>query len=210
MRDGLPGWNGRASTVNNVGKNLALLIVIGLLVVALFNLFQTSSSRGPQSTLAFSDFVNDVNTGRVADVTIQGNNISGHFSDGRAFTTYAPNDPNLVNRLAEKSVRITAAPVDENVPPLFGVLISWLPMFLLLGVWIFFMRHMQGAGGRAMGFGKSRAGLLTDKPGIRCSRCGTDCPAGMKFCGRCGVPLDPLGPRGSVALEPDTAKPQTP
>jgi len=151
--------------VNNFGKNLALWIVIGLLLVALFNLFQTSSSRGPQSTLAFSDFLNDVNRGQVSDVTIQGNNISGHFTDSRPFTTYAPNDPNLVNRLTEKNVRITAAPVDENVPSLFGVLISWFPMLLLIGVWIFFMRQMQGGGGRAMGFGKSRARLLTEKVG---------------------------------------------
>ncbi|MBO0735121.1 MAG: ATP-dependent zinc metalloprotease FtsH [Alphaproteobacteria bacterium] len=151
--------------MNNFGKNLALWIVIGLLLVALFNLFQTSSSRGPQSTLAFSDFLNDVNRGQVADVTIQGNNISGHFTDSRGFTTYAPNDPNLVSRLTDKGVRITAAPVDENVPSLFGVLISWFPMLLLIGVWIFFMRQMQGGGGRAMGFGKSRARLLTEKVG---------------------------------------------
>jgi cell division protease FtsH len=156
-------WKG--DIVNNFGKNLALWIVIGLLLVALFNLFQTSSSRGPQATLAFSDFLNDVNRGQVADVTIQGNNISGHFTDSRAFTTYTPNDPNLVSRLTDKGVRITAAPVDENVPSLFGVLISWFPMLLLIGVWIFFMRQMQGGGGRAMGFGKSRARLLTEKVG---------------------------------------------
>ena len=151
--------------MNNFGKNLALWIVIGLLLVALFNLFQTSSSRGPQSTLAFSDFLNDVNRGQVADVTIQGNTISGHFTDSRAFSTYAPNDPGLVSRLTDKGVRITAAPVDDNVPSLFGVLISWFPMLLLIGVWIFFMRQMQGGGGRAMGFGKSRARLLTEKVG---------------------------------------------
>src|SRR5438094_926889 len=151
--------------VNNFGKNLALWIVIGLLLVALFNLFQTSSSRGPQSTLAFSDFVADVNRGQVTDVTIQGDNINGHFTDGRAFTTYSPKDPGLVGRLIEKGVRITAAPLDENVPSLFGILVSWFPMLLLIGVWIFFMRQMQGGGGRAMGFGKSRARLLTEKVG---------------------------------------------
>ena len=120
--------------MTNFAKNLALWIVIGLLIVAVFNLFQTSSSRGPQSTLAFSDFLNDVNRGQVADVTIRGNNISGHFTDSRAFTTYAPNDPNLVTRLTEKNVRITAAPVDENVASLFGVLIFWLPTLLLIGL----------------------------------------------------------------------------
>jgi cell division protease FtsH len=151
--------------VNNFGKNLALWIVIGLLLVALFNLFQTSSTRGPQSTLAFSDFVADVNRGQVTDVTIQGNSIIGHFTDGRAFSTYSPTDPGLVGRLIDKGVRITASPVDENVPSLFGVLVSWFPMLLLIGVWIFFMRQMQGGGGRAMGFGKSRARLLTEKVG---------------------------------------------
>ncbi len=151
--------------MNNFGKNLALWIVIGLLLVALFNLFQTSSNRGPQSTLAFSDFLNDVNRGQVSDVTIQGNTINGHFTDSRAFSTYAPNDPNLVGTLTKKGVRISAAPVDDNVPSLFGVLISWFPMLLLIGVWIFFMRQMQGGGGRAMGFGKSRARLLTEKVG---------------------------------------------
>jgi cell division protease FtsH len=152
-------------TVNNFGKNLALWIVIGLLLVALFNLFQTSSNHGPQSTLAFSDFLNDVKRGQVADVTIRGHNISGHFSDSRAFSTYAPSDPNLVSLLTQKGVRITAAPLNDNVPSLFGILISWFPMLLLIGVWIFFMRQMQGGGGRAMGFGKSRARLLTEKVG---------------------------------------------
>src|SRR5437868_998014 len=161
----MPGSAWKALAVNNFGKNLALWIVIGLLLVALFNLFQTSSSRGPQSTLAFSDFVADVNRGQVTDVTIQGDNINGHFTDGRAFTTYAPTDPNLVSRLVDKGVRITAAPLDENVPSLFGILVSWFPMLLLIGVWIFFMRQMQGGGGRAMGFGKSRARLLTEKVG---------------------------------------------
>jgi cell division protease FtsH len=151
--------------VNNFGKNLALWIIIGLLLVALFNLFQTSSTRGPQASLPFSDFISDVNRGQVADVTIQGHNIGGHFTDGRAFSTYAPDDPNLVSRLTDKQVRITAAPIEDNVPSLFSILVSWFPMLLLIGVWVFFMRQMQGGGGRAMGFGKSRARLLTEKVG---------------------------------------------
>src|SRR5207253_1835477 len=129
-----PAWYGEASTVNNFGKNLALWIVIGLLLVALFNLFQTSSSRGPQSTLAFSDFLNDVNRGQVADVTVQGNNISGHFTDSRAFTTYTPNDPNLVSRSTEKNVRITAVPVVEYLkdPQKFQRLGGKIPKGVLL------------------------------------------------------------------------------
>jgi cell division protease FtsH len=92
--------------VNNFGKNLALWIIIGLLLVALFNLFSQNSTRGPQQSLAFSDFLSDVNRGQIADVMIQGNNISGHFTDGRALSTYAPNDPKLVDRLTERGVRI--------------------------------------------------------------------------------------------------------
>jgi cell division protease FtsH len=151
--------------VNNFGKNLALWIIIGLLLVALFNLFQSGSPRGSQQTLAFSEFLSDIDRGQVADVMIQGNNISGHFTDGHPFATYAPNDPKLVDRLTEKRVKIQAAPNEDNVPSLFSILVSWFPMLLLIGVWVFFMRQMQGGGGRAMGFGKSRARLLTEKVG---------------------------------------------
>ena len=151
--------------MNNFGRNLALWIIIGVLLVALFNLFQNSSTRGPQSSLAFSDFLHEVEKGAIADVTIQGPNISGHFSDGRGFQTYAPQDPQLVSRLTEKNVRIIAAPMEDNMSGLLGVLISWFPMLLFIGVWIFFMRQMQSGGGKAMGFGKSRARLLTEKVG---------------------------------------------
>jgi len=155
--------------VNNFGKNLALWIIIGLLLVALFNLFQSSTSHAPQNSLAYSEFVADVAKGQVREVTIQGGGqggtVNGKFTDGRAFSTYVPNDPNLVGRLLDKGVTIHAAPNDDSMPSLFGILISWFPMLLLIGVWIFFMRQMQGGGGRAMGFGKSRARLLTEKVG---------------------------------------------
>jgi cell division protease FtsH len=151
--------------VNNFTKNLALWVIIGLLLIALFNLFQNPSGRGPQASLAFSDFLAEVEQGRVRDVTIQGSTISGHFTDGRAFSTYAPEDPELIGRLTDQGVRITAAPVDDSMPSLLGVLVSWFPMLLLIGVWIFFMRQMQSGGGKAMGFGKSRARLLTEKHG---------------------------------------------
>ncbi len=151
--------------MNNFGKNLALWIIIGLLLVALFNLFQSSSTRGNPGAVAYSEFINDLNHGQVNDVTIQGNVITGTLKEGRSFQTYMPNDPNLVSRLLEKDVRVKSQPSDENVPSLFGVLLNWFPMLLLIGVWIFFMRQMQGGGGRAMGFGKSRARLLTEKVG---------------------------------------------
>ena len=151
--------------MNKFGRNLALWVIIGLLLIALFNLFQSPSSRGPVASLAFSDFLSEVGAGNVVDVTIQGHAIAGHFEDGRAFNTYAPDDPGLIPRLQEHGVRISAAPVDDNVPSLFGILVSWFPMLLLIGVWIFFMRQMQSGGGKAMGFGKSKARLLTERQG---------------------------------------------
>jgi len=152
--------------VNNFTKNLALWVIIGLLLIALFNLFQNPSSRSPQSNLSYSEFLSEVDSGRINDVTIQGKTINGHYADGRAFSTYVPpEDPNLVASLRQRGVTITAAPIDDSMPSLLGVLVSWFPMLLLIGVWIFFMRQMQSGGGKAMGFGKSRARLLTEKHG---------------------------------------------
>jgi len=151
--------------VNNFGKNLALWIIIGVLLVALFNLFQGSAPRTGQYSLPYSDFLTEVESGRVNQVTIQGRTINGHFSDGRGFSTYAPDDPALVDRLSTAGVRITAAPPEEGMSGMLGILISWFPMLLFIAVWIFFMRQMQGGGGKAMGFGKSRARLLTEKTG---------------------------------------------
>ncbi|MDZ4738103.1 MAG: ATP-dependent zinc metalloprotease FtsH [Rhodospirillaceae bacterium] len=142
-----------------------LWIVIALLLIALFNLFDGGSTRGPESEISYSQFLTEVDTGQVSDVTIKGRTINGHTSDGRAFTTYSPEDPNLVAKLAERGVSITAAPIESTVHPLLSILISWFPMLLLIGVWIFFMRQMQMGGGKAMGFGKSRARLLTEKVG---------------------------------------------
>ena len=150
----------------NFSRNLALWVIIGLLVFALFNLFQGSSTqRGAQTQLAFSDFLTSVEGGEVRDVTIKGNNISGHYRDGRNFATYAPNDPALIEKLNKQGVRITAMPSEEGSPTLWGILISWFPMLLLIGVWIFFMRQMQGGSGKAMGFGKSKARMLTETAG---------------------------------------------
>ena len=152
--------------MNNFGRNLALWVIVALLLVALFNLFQPSSTaqRGAQQ-VAYSDFLNEVGAGHVRDVVIQGRTVSGQLTDGRTFQTYTPEDPNLVNRLTEKGVRVVARPEESDVNPLFHYLLSWFPMLLLIGVWVFFMRQMQSGGGRAMGFGKSRARLLTEKQG---------------------------------------------
>ncbi len=160
-------WNPiqrRALNLNS-GKNLALWIIIGLLLVALFNLFQSSSPRTTQANLAFSDFLAEVERHEVRDVILQGRTLQGHFNDGRMFSTYAPEDPTLVPTLRAHGVRIAAQPSEENMPTIWSILISWFPMLLLIGVWIFFMRQMQTGGGKAMGFGKSRARLLTEKTG---------------------------------------------
>jgi cell division protease FtsH len=152
--------------VNNFGRNLALWVIVALLLVALFNLFQPSSGPGRTAQqVAYSDFLNEVNAGHVRDVTIQGRNLTGQLTDGRSFSTYTPEDPALVSRLTERGVRVVARPEESDVNPLFHYLLSWFPMLLLIGVWVFFMRQMQGGGGRAMGFGKSRARLLTEKQG---------------------------------------------
>ncbi len=151
--------------MNNVGRKLALWVIIGLLLMALYSMIQSPTGRSPQDNLAFSEFLAELDAGRIEKVNIQGNKISGRYSDGRAFTSYAPDDANLVDRLTAKNVQISATPVDDGVPSLFGILVSWFPMLLLIGVWIFFMRQMQSGGGKAMGFGKSRAKLLTERSG---------------------------------------------
>jgi cell division protease FtsH len=150
--------------LSNFGKNIALWIIIGLLLVALFQLFQGGSSRSPSHELAFSEFMSDVETGKVADVTIQGQTLTGHYIDGKEFNTFTPDDPSLVGTLRANKVQITATPAEGGVPFL-SILLSWFPMLLLVGVWIFFMRQMQSGGGKAMGFGKSRARLLTERQG---------------------------------------------
>jgi cell division protease FtsH len=148
----------------NFSRNAALWLVIVLLLFALFNLFQGTATTGRQEPVAFSDFVDQVDGGQISQVKIQGQEIEGQFRDGRQFRTFAPEDPTLVDRLRKNGVRIEAAPPEE-VSPLLSILISWFPMLLLIGVWIFFMRQMQSGGGKAMGFGKSKARMLTEKVG---------------------------------------------
>jgi cell division protease FtsH len=151
--------------MSNFGRNLALWVVIALLLVVLFNLFQPGATRNPASQIAYSDFLSEVSGGQVRDVVIQGRTVSGQLTDGRSFETYTPEDPSLVQKLTDKGVRVVAKPQESEVNPLLHYLLSWFPMLLLIGVWIFFMRQMQSGGGRAMGFGKSRARMLTEKQG---------------------------------------------
>ncbi|MCK0208133.1 ATP-dependent zinc metalloprotease FtsH [Starkeya koreensis] len=146
-------------------RNFALWVIIVLLLLALFSLFQNPAQRQATNDISFSQLLNEVDQGRVRDVVIQGPEITGSFTDGRAFQTYSPNDPSLIQRLYGKGVSITAKPIQDNVPWFVSLLISWLPFIALIGVWIFLSRQMQGGAGKAMGFGKSRAKLLTEAHG---------------------------------------------
>ncbi len=148
----------------NFSRNAALWIIIILLLFALFSLFQGSPGPNSSSQIAYSTFLDRVEDGNVRDVTIQGRQIEGTYNDGTRFSTYAPEDPGMVEGLRNNGVQINAAP-QESASPLLQILISWFPMLLLIAVWIFFMRQMQGGGGKAMGFGKSKAKLLTEKQG---------------------------------------------
>src|SRR5690606_21466833 len=114
----------------------------------------------------YSEFLQDLSGGRVKSVTISGDRITGSYVDNQTgFQTYSPGDPSLVSRLEEKNVIINARPETDGANRLLGYLISWLPMILILGVWICFMRQMQSGSGRAMGFGKSKAKLLPEAHG---------------------------------------------
>jgi cell division protease FtsH len=147
-------------------RNFAIWVIIGLLLVALFNLFQNPAQSRRGNEIPYSDFLNAVESRTVSEVLIQGNRISGKFSDtGLSFSTYAPEDPGLVERLRQQNIKIAARPSDEDVPSFLSVLVSWFPMLLLIAVWVFFMRQMQSGSGRAMGFGKSKAKLLTERHG---------------------------------------------
>ena len=146
--------------LNPLQKNIALWLVISLVFVLLYHLF--NQPKNTPGTLIFSDFVSTVEKGQVTEVTIQGENISGKLADGKTFKTYMPKDAQLIPLFREKNVRVSAKPAEDS-PWYMNLLISWFPMLLLIGIWIFFMRQMQSGGGKAMAFGKSKARLVTDK-----------------------------------------------
>ena len=147
-------------------KNFAVWVLGALLLIALFNLFQGPAPKdGASSEISYSRFLSDVSAGSVSEVVLQGERVSGTYTNGTRFATIAPQDPQLVETLKANNVSIAAKPSDDNSPSLLSILVSWFPMFLLIAVWIFFMRQMQGGGGKAMGFGKSKAKLLTERHG---------------------------------------------
>ncbi|MBW1766615.1 MAG: ATP-dependent zinc metalloprotease FtsH [Deltaproteobacteria bacterium] len=143
--------------MNPFYKNLALWLVISLMMIMLFQVFKQPESGSV--SVSYSDFLSMVDNESVIQVTIQGDSISGISARG-AFKTFAPKDPELIKLLRSKGVKITAKPEEDT--SWFHVFLSWVPMLLLIGVWIFFMRQMQVGGGKALSFGKSRARLMSD------------------------------------------------
>ncbi len=140
-------------------KNLALWMVIGLIVIVLFNVFQ--SSQPSRDKLAFSDFLKRVEQGEVREVLIRGKSLTGKLADGNTFRTFTADYPDLIKVLKDKGVKIAVEPEDSN--PWFAYVLQWVPMLLFIGVWVFFMRQMQGGGAKALSFGKARARLISEK-----------------------------------------------
>ncbi len=147
-------------------RNFALWGLIALLLIALFQMFQSPSGQGATTEVAYSKFLESVEKNRVKSVTISGDRITGTYTDSATgFQTYAPQDPELVKRLEAKNIEITAKPATDGRSGIMGMLINWLPLIVIIGIWIFIMRQMQSGQGKAMGFGKSKAKLLTEAHG---------------------------------------------
>ncbi|SKA65398.1 ATP-dependent zinc metalloprotease FtsH [Desulfobaculum bizertense] len=144
--------------MNNFAKNLFLWAAISLIMIVLFNLF--NQPPAPQLKFSYSELLQRVDKGDVVDVKIQGQRITGTVVEGQRFVSFAPEDPGFVQRLLDKRVQVTAEP-DEESPWYMTLFISWFPMLLLIGVWIFFMRQMQSGGGKAMSFGRSKAKMIS-------------------------------------------------
>jgi cell division protease FtsH len=145
--------------MNPFYKNLALWMVIGLIVILLFQLFQQNQS--PRGEIVFSEFLKKVESGEVREVTLKGNNVSGRLSDGSSFRTFTADYPDLVKSLKDRGVKIDVKPPETN--SWLAIVLQWVPMLLFIGVWIFFMRQMQGGGAKALSFGKARARLISEK-----------------------------------------------
>ena len=142
------------------GRNIIVWLLAIVLLSGAMNMFNGNAGRANAEKVAFSDFMKHVENKKIAEVTIEGANISGRYTDGKSFYTYAPFDPSMVEMLRKNDVKVTAQPEDNTSSTFWGVFISWFPMLLLIGVWIFFMRQANSGNNRAMSFGKSRARLI--------------------------------------------------
>ena len=151
--------------MNNHFRNFALWVVIALLLIALFQLFQNPGQRANTSEIPYSQFLQEARNGNIRGVTIQEREITGTYKSGGRFQTYAPQGANYVDAIDKEGVTIRAEPPNDGIS-LWGILATWFPMLLILGIWLFLMRQMQGGGaGKAMGFGKSKAKLLNEAHG---------------------------------------------
>ena len=151
--------------MNNLARNIIIWLIFGAALIGLFNLFQSPSSGQPTDQLAYSDFVAEVEAQQINEVLIEGRNLRGQNKNGRVVTSVMPEGTDIVAVLDANDVRIVASPENSGMPSFFSILLSWFPMLLFIGIWIFFMRQMQGGSRGAMGFGKSRAKLLTEHQG---------------------------------------------
>ncbi len=147
--------------MNGFTRNLALWIVIGLVVVTAYNLFNSTQQQN-SAEIDYSTFIENVETDQVKSITVSGRVIDGVYRNGQRFTVYGLEDASLLPLLREHNVAVRAAPEESSVSPVVGLLLNWLPMLLFIGIWIFFMRQMQSGNGKAFGFGKSRARLLSE------------------------------------------------
>lgn len=145
--------------MNQFQKNIALVLTVLLVFLLVWQLY--NQPKAGTKDIIYSEMIAHLDKGEISEVTIQGDSINGKLTNGGLFKTYAPKDDKLVAQFREKGVKITAKPMEES--PWVTILISWAPMILLIGIWIFFMRQMQAGGGKAMAFGKSKARLITDK-----------------------------------------------
>jgi len=146
--------------LNQSQKNIALVLTVLLVFLLVWQLF--NQPKNSQKEIIYSEMISYLEKNEISEVTIQGENITGKLTSGNVFKTYAPKDDKIITQFREKGVKISAKPADDS-PWYMTLLVSWFPMILLIGVWIFFMRQMQSGGGKAMAFGKSRARLITDK-----------------------------------------------
>lgn len=152
--------------MNNFSRNLGLWAIIGLFLIIVFNVFQSPKNRAPVDHISYSDFHRAADEGRIARVEIQDDDVTGQYADGRLFQTTVPQDPTFANDLSNKGVKVSAIKKKAASPSFFHIFLSWLPMLILIGVWVFFIRQMQSGNNRAMGFGKSRARLQEDRPKV--------------------------------------------
>ena len=149
--------------MKNIKKNFLIWLIIGFILSSFYNFFTNSNSSNRVQNIAFSDFLDEVEKDNVLDVNIKGDLINGNLADGKKFKTYTPYDPNLIEKLSNKNVKINVEPMSTTGSSFFNIILSWFPMLLLIGVWLFFMRQMQSGSGKALGFGRSKAKMLNEK-----------------------------------------------